>query len=502
MANSAFGCFPSDLFLWSFVMDRSSILPPADVLADLSHKVGASPIPSLARNPAESIPLFCVIKGSPSYRAKLDVAARDLFRQLRGDPVLKASVGDEVIANGKPRGTVPDLSKAKLDKYVPTLKILLHSLSHVASIPVVQVDGKAQRNSFVAIPLGDDQFRKGAGFEAISHTAFKGAVMCLTHLEWLELAPMYYCSRTGTRFRTRIRPLGPIKDWMLSRDLIFHRHPVGLGRATAIPVDQLLRVNIEGEKTALDRPLSGDEVVLPELNKSLRRQRLKVSYRRYEDFEASYDFREGRPRYWPGGQKDLYRVFSGEDGRGGRLYGHWVQQIPGRLRQTLTIDGKPTVELDYSGMQLALLYARAGRDLPSAIDLYAVPGQRREDMKLVLTRSVGNPTRAKAIQSIQRAIRSDSRYQEGMEETLYDAFWSYHKGLSPEEQGMGAAWAELQAMDSKLALSVLANLHHKGVTAIPIHDSFIVKAVHEGLLRQVMIEEFENQFGMSGIQVK
>lgn len=484
------------------MMKRPSAHPLAVDLEKLAHKAGADPVAALSRDPAESIPLFHEIKGNPSYRSKLEDAARDLFRQLRLDPDLKASVGVEVIANGKPRGTVPDLSKAKSEKYVPALKILLHSLSHVASIPVVRVEGKAQRQSFVAIPLGDDQFRKGADLEAISHMAFKGTVMCLTHLGWLELAPMYYCSKTGTRFRTRVRPLGPIKDWMLSRDLIFHRHPVGLGRATAIPVDQLLRVNMEGEKTALDRPLSGDEVVLPELNKSLRRQRLKVSYRRYEDFEASYDFREGRPRYWPGGQKDLYRVFSGEDGRGGRLYDHWVQQIPGRLRQTLTIDGKPTVELDYRGMQLALLYARVGRDLPEKVDLYAVPGQRREDMKLVLTRSVGNPSRAKTTQSIKHALRFDSRYQEGMEDTLYDVFWSHHKGLSPDEQGMGTAWADLQAMDSKLALGVLRRLHEAGVTAIPIHDSFIVESRHEEKLREAMVEEFERIFEVNGVTVR
>jgi len=48
--------------------------------------------------------------------------------------------------------------------------------------------------------------------------------------------------------------------------------------------------------------------------------------------------------------RHLYRVFNdGTFAHGGRMYGGFWQWAPKRFRGKLTIDGKPTVELDYSG---------------------------------------------------------------------------------------------------------------------------------------------------------
>jgi len=45
---------------------------------------------------------------------------------------------------------------------------------------------------------------------------------------------------------------------------------------------------------------------------------------------------------------------------GGRFYGGWWQQIPSAYRKFIRIDGKPTVEVDYSAHHPVLLYAKKG----------------------------------------------------------------------------------------------------------------------------------------------
>lgn len=47
-------------------------------------------------------------------------------------------------------------------------------------------------------------------------------------------------------------------------------------------------------------------------------------------------------------RRTLVRIFSnGDFGQGGRFYGGWWQLIPSKFRPFITIDGKPTCELDF-----------------------------------------------------------------------------------------------------------------------------------------------------------
>ena len=59
--------------------------------------------------------------------------------------------------------------------------------------------------------------------------------------------------------------------------------------------------------------------------------------------------------------KEVYRVFNnGVMNNGGRFYGAWWIGAPGIVRKYITINGKPTIELDYSGIHVHLLYALKG----------------------------------------------------------------------------------------------------------------------------------------------
>ena len=53
------------------------------------------------------------------------------------------------------------------------------------------------------------------------------------------------------------------------------------------------------------------------------------------------------------------------------------------------------------------------------------------------------------------------------------------------------AGVELQAVDADMAERVLVDLLKKNVVTLPIHDSFMVKKRHEGILRQAMDAAYE-----------
>ncbi len=59
--------------------------------------------------------------------------------------------------------------------------------------------------------------------------------------------------------------------------------------------------------------------------------------------------------------KSVYRVFNnGSLKQGGRFYGAWWTGAPSIVRKYITIKGKPTRELDYSGIHIHLLYVLTG----------------------------------------------------------------------------------------------------------------------------------------------
>lgn len=59
-----------------------------------------------------------------------------------------------------------------------------------------------------------------------------------------------------------------------------------------------------------------------------------------------------------------YRVFSrGSWDLNGRFYGGWWQRINSELRSKICINDVPTIEVDFQGLHVAMLYAEAGEEL-------------------------------------------------------------------------------------------------------------------------------------------
>lgn len=194
--------------------------------------------------------------------------------------------------------------------------------------------------------------------------------------------------------------------------------------------------------------------------------------------------------------RTVHRVFNNEDwAQGGRFYGAWWISCPSRLRPYILIDGKRTVEVDYSGLHAAMLYAQDGQPIP--IDPY----------ERCLTK-LGNTAERKLVKQTFNALLNAEGVKrigeiEGYSPEITGRSWDDFKwhivGKYPEfRQHFGSGVGlRLQRKDSDLAEKVMLRFAAMRYACLPVHDSFIV---HHGLqdeLDQIMREEFEVEFGVS-----
>ena len=190
--------------------------------------------------------------------------------------------------------------------------------------------------------------------------------------------------------------------------------------------------------------------------------------------------------------KYLFRSYINNFERGGRFYGAWWQGVPSRLRLHILIDDEPTVEVDFKGHHIALLYSIAGINYFAGDvnrDPYKVDGWPRKDVKLLL-QIVLNSSRANVAKAYnkQRQKDGDDCIPTERLDTLVSLFEEMH---SPIKSYFYGDWGVLlQNFDAKIAAYVMADCMKNGVSdtsgrgldskfiVLPVHDSFIVKHQH------------------------
>jgi hypothetical protein len=177
----------------------------------------------------------------------------------------------------------------------------------------------------------------------------------------------------------------------------------------------------------------------------------------------------------------LHRIFNrGTFSLGGRLYGGTWQNIPKEFRPGIEIDEGPTIEHDHPRLHPTLLYGLIGQKLN--FDPYDVPGFDRPLAKMAFNTLVNAETEMAAQRSIAGEIKGLGAYAAARELILA------LKIRNPAIRhlfgsGLGL---RLQRLDSDMAERVQQNLLRRGVVALPVHDSHIVPARHQGLLIEAM----------------
>jgi hypothetical protein len=168
-------------------------------------------------------------------------------------------------------------------------------------------------------------------------------------------------------------------------------------------------------------------------------------------------------------RNSLHRVFNrGSFTLGGRFYGSWWQNIPKELRPLITINERPTIELDYPRLHPTMLYAEAGHLLCG--DAYEISGWGRKLVKVAFNTLVNADTRVAAIRSIAQEIRGQGAYRKAKQ--LVQAIETKHQPIA-SAFGTGAG-LRLMRRDSDMTERIMLLLIRKGVVVLPIHDSYIV----------------------------
>ena len=198
-------------------------------------------------------------------------------------------------------------------------------------------------------------------------------------------------------------------------------------------------------------------------NQQLAAELQHISGTRDDEAAQSFDF----------AARTVYRVFNNNCWEhGGRFYGAWWISCPSRLRPYILLNGKRTVEVDYSGLHAAMLYAQEGLPIPDD------PYQR------CLTKPANTAERTLVKRTFNALLNAASVHGnneiEGYAADLtgreWEEFKRYIVNSFPEfKQHFGSGVGlQLQKKDSDLAEAVMLRFAAKGYACLPVHDSFIV----------------------------
>jgi len=215
-----------------------------------------------------------------------------------------------------------------------------------------------------------------------------------------------------------------------------------------------------------------------------------------------------------GGKRQLFSprlraIFNNETWEdGGRLYavmtkfGVNYQDIPSDYRNTITIDGNPTIELDYGSLHVAMLYALEG--VATQDDAYDITGLPRAFVKKAILVIINADDRTVALKSLENDAKamSNRTLLSKKKQVLKQAYCdckNFDTALTAIEHHHAAIakyfytgyGIKLQNKDSLMALEILNRFVMSDIPILPVHDSFIVEQRHATSLRMVMEETFE-----------
>ena len=193
--------------------------------------------------------------------------------------------------------------------------------------------------------------------------------------------------------------------------------------------------------------------------------------------------------------KNVYRVFNNRSWeQGGRFYGAWWIGCPKQLRKYITLNGDPTVELDYSGIHIHLLYAVKGINYAERKqEAYALDDgiPDRDLNKLILLTALNAGTEAGARDSVYDQLRKEGRLGEykfkrskkpiAKKLALLKLKHAAIADYIAEDEGI-----KLQYLDSCIIEKLILFGIEKNIPILTIHDSVICQAKYAELIKDRM----------------
>jgi len=195
---------------------------------------------------------------------------------------------------------------------------------------------------------------------------------------------------------------------------------------------------------------------------------------------------------------------------GGRFHGGWWQNINSDLRKQIYINDRSTVEQDYSGLHINLLYGLKGIQPPLG-DHYVVEHllldftdeEQREIVKELVLMAINAKTIKKAYQSFVNEQPKDSRQKKLNHKTLELLLEAFKKKNPDIKEALGSdKGVELMHMDGRITAKVIKHFTNKNIPILSVHDSYITQNQYSAELREVMNEVVTEELKGFKINIK
>lgn len=179
--------------------------------------------------------------------------------------------------------------------------------------------------------------------------------------------------------------------------------------------------------------------------------------------------------------KMMFKGDSIEEGKGGRIYGGFWENMPKQDRLKLLLQHGPVVELDYVAIHPTIAYAFKG--IPLTEDPYLIDECKRSEVKKAFLVLFNCKDRNHALNTIRSSFHikgADALISaiEQKHEHIKNTFYNPDFGMT------------LQNTDAWLAMRILKRMTEQGIACLSIHDSFIVNEKFATELRTAMDEVF------------
>ena len=202
----------------------------------------------------------------------------------------------------------------------------------------------------------------------------------------------------------------------------------------------------------------------------------------------------------------LRRVFSRKNwSMNGRFYGGWWQQINSAWRSRIFIDDQPTIEVDFKGLHVAMLYAQSGSEMMhdpydvSVEDLMPIPPQI---LRTLIKRLALTAINAREKPSAYKAFRDGfpkGHMGKSLSDKALDQLLSAFLKVNPllEEFLFSDQGIQLMYQDSLISNKVHRHFTSIGVPVLSVHDSYIIDHMRIDELRAVMADASKSVVGIS-----
>ena len=197
-------------------------------------------------------------------------------------------------------------------------------------------------------------------------------------------------------------------------------------------------------------------------------------------------------------RKFTRRIFNNASFKeGGRFYGGWWQSIPKELRPRILVRSKPTIELDFAGCQVVIVYANCGIDYfaTGRGDPYTTRrfgAGNRDIFKKVLLAALNADSRPVAKRAVQSGVNDGELVLPAgaTVEDILKELETYHADIGAEfYSGRGTHYQYLDSLVAEKVIEYFTRVEREPVLCV--HDSFIVEEGFSRILENKMAECLE-----------